>query len=68
VRALAGSRHLKKLEILDLSDNNIRDGGAQALAASSALANLRALDVRQNRLTDIGKQALRDKFGDRVKC
>jgi uncharacterized protein (TIGR02996 family) len=57
VRALLGGS-LPRLGRLDLSNNMIGDGGAEALAASLFLKQLTMLDLTGNRISDTGALAL----------
>jgi uncharacterized protein (TIGR02996 family) len=57
VRALLGGS-LRRLARLDLSNNTVGDGGAEALAASLFLKQLTMLDLTGNRISDTGALAL----------
>jgi hypothetical protein len=64
VVALARSKHLTRLEELDLSSNTIGDVGALALVDRSALPGLRVVDLRANPyITAPARRRLRNRFG-----
>lgn len=64
---LAGTAALASLDLLDLRENRIGPGGAEALAVSPHLAGIKALLLYSNPVGDRGAATLRLRFGDRVK-
>lgn len=58
VKRLAESVHFGGLKVLDLSANDLGDGGIAALARSRTLARLHTLRVRNNHIGDAGCEAL----------
>jgi uncharacterized protein (TIGR02996 family) len=67
-RSVAGAPRLKKLRVLDLSNNGITDAGAKALAGSPHLGRLERLTLRGHRKTlgPKGRELLRKRFGKDV--
>lgn len=68
-RVLAASRHLENLRTLDLSDNEIGEGGIQALAEapSNRFPNLQFLGLRGMGIPFSQRRALRRRYGNRVR-
>lgn len=60
VAALANSRVLSKVELLDLGFNPVGDEGASALAASPYVGALEHLDLTSTKIGDVGAAALMD--------
>ncbi len=58
VKRLAESPHFGGLKVLDLSANDVGDGGMAALAHSRQLGRLHTVRVRNNHIGDAGCEAL----------
>jgi uncharacterized protein (TIGR02996 family) len=66
VGLIASCPYLTSLTELDLSDNWIRNAGAETLAAATGLPRLQMLHVQHNPIGRDGKHALRSRFGAQV--
>lgn len=65
VQVLRENPSFRRLELLDLSRNNITDLAAHTLAAAEMPATLRKLDIDQTRITNAGREVLFRRFGFR---
>jgi Leucine-rich repeat (LRR) protein len=62
--AIAASRSMHRLRVLDVGNNAITDAGALALALSPHLGALTVVELGGAELTDVTTSVLKDRFGD----